>query len=274
MALARYVLPVPGGPANSRPRFGLPPISLAKVRCARNRLSERTTSSLVVSAPATSTRLTLISSGRNSWCGERPEPMNGPIITRVITRPSTIDIVMGLAKSMWGRPSSTGFPTNARINRNVASSTNTQATRSRRRRRYCSRCAVVSLSEITVVDDAALRRSIVVPLIVRPCDCNVFETYRGRRSSRGQTSRCASHATPCGQPGPFVDLTVTLAGTDTSLCEYACGTHRPSRTQREVEERPRTNRDVGMHQLRRVSSSLPDPVRGHLQSRRRRRDHS
>ena len=48
---------------------------------------------------------------------------------------------------------------------------------------------------------------------------------------------------------------------------------RAAPAQPEVEERSATDRDVGVHQLRRVPPPLPAAVRGHLQPRHRRRDH-
>ena len=66
MALARYVFPVPGGPSNRTPRRGWPPISVANVVWARNRLRVSTASRLVASAPTTSLRRMPVSAGRST----------------------------------------------------------------------------------------------------------------------------------------------------------------------------------------------------------------
>ncbi len=84
IALARYVLPVPGGPSNSIPRRGLPPSWSRNVAYPRNTSSVRPTSSTWLSSPRTSSSPTSISSGRTIWCGDRPLNSGIAIISTIM----------------------------------------------------------------------------------------------------------------------------------------------------------------------------------------------
>src|SRR5207253_1975153 len=71
MALARKVLPVPGGPSNRMPRRGLPPSTSRNVTYPMNTLSVRVTSSTCGSRPFSSSSPTSMCSGRISRWGDR-----------------------------------------------------------------------------------------------------------------------------------------------------------------------------------------------------------
>ena len=132
---------MPGAPSKSRPRRGVPPISLAKVLWARNRFSERTTSSLTGSMPTTSSRRVSICSGRYITCGDRPVKTNCPRITAISSRKNSDGI--SSSGSMLGRLKKlSGSPVRIR-NQRYAVGTPTTSTRVssrlRRRTRGCAR---------------------------------------------------------------------------------------------------------------------------------------
>ena len=146
MALARYVLPVPGGPSKSRPRRGVPPISARNARLARKRLSERTTSAFTRSMPLTSASETSICSGRYVMCGERPATSVTPSVVTIMTPKKTPTISRNgsiVGSDSWVR--SNGRPSMIRHHIHSIGTARTNATRPSRNPRARSRAAPTSL---------------------------------------------------------------------------------------------------------------------------------
>src|SRR4051812_43707853 len=144
IALARCVLPVPGGPSKSRPRRGVPPISRRNVRPPRNRSRERRTSSRTTSIPTTSAIRTSICSARNTTWGDRPDASVVPsrtAMSRTKKAPDSRYSGSTPGRDTVGRPA----PAANRTSSHAMTTATTASTEPNRRRRRRSRAAATSI---------------------------------------------------------------------------------------------------------------------------------
>ena len=191
-ALARCVLPVPGGPSNNTPRRGRPPISLRNFSWLSITLKVWLTSSTTRPSPTTSENPTSICSGRNVTCGDRLLL----IIGRTSTSPSKTTMAIpgnqnAASSLISGIPGNGGRPRRNLDQNQTANRANTAARRHSRFRRPRSRFIETVLIALGVSMVYAFRRGVGHALR------SIVATVRGQRSA-------ASHVTL----PPYRDLMV------------------------------------------------------------------